>query len=101
MPAACQPAMPWRQTSVAGPNAPARIICCSTATGKGPVDWPFTATLNCAGGACGTGGGVPPSGNFVAACAYLLGAFCWLGMDPVTPLEQQGRRTCASMMCAE
>jgi MFS family permease len=29
---------------------------------------------------------------YVAACAYLLGAFCWLGMDPVTPLEQQGKR---------
>ncbi len=38
---------------------------------------------------------------YVAAGAYLLGAFCWLKMDPVTPLEEQGRRTCASMMCAE
>ena len=24
---------------------------------------------------------------YVTAGAYLLGAFCWLGMDPVTPLE--------------
>jgi ACS family glucarate transporter-like MFS transporter len=30
---------------------------------------------------------------YVTAAAYVLGAFCWLGMDPVTPLEQQGRRT--------
>ena len=30
---------------------------------------------------------------YVTAGAYLLGAFCWLGMDPVTPLEEQGRRT--------
>ena len=28
----------------------------------------------------------------VTACAYVLGAFCWLGMDPVTPLEEQGKR---------
>jgi hypothetical protein len=28
----------------------------------------------------------------VTAAAYVLGAFCWLGMDPVTPLEQQGKR---------
>jgi MFS transporter, ACS family, glucarate transporter len=26
---------------------------------------------------------------YVTACAYLFGAVCWLGMDPVTPLEQQ------------
>jgi nitrate/nitrite transporter NarK len=30
---------------------------------------------------------------YVTAAAYVLGACCWLGMDPVTPLEQQGRRT--------
>jgi len=29
---------------------------------------------------------------YVTACAYLLGAVCWLGMDPVTPLEEQGKR---------
>jgi len=29
---------------------------------------------------------------YVTAGAYLLGAFCWLGVDPVTPLEQQRRR---------
>ena len=29
---------------------------------------------------------------YVTAGAYLLGGLCWLGMDPVTPLEQQGRR---------
>ena len=29
---------------------------------------------------------------YVTAGAYLLGAFCWLGMDPVTPLEKQGKR---------
>ena len=29
---------------------------------------------------------------YVTAAAYVLGAFCWLAMDPVTPLEQQGRR---------
>ena len=29
---------------------------------------------------------------YVTAGAYLLGAFCWLAMDPVTPLEEQGRR---------
>jgi nitrate/nitrite transporter NarK len=29
---------------------------------------------------------------YVTAAVYLLGAVCWLGMDPVTPLEQQGRR---------
>jgi MFS transporter, ACS family, glucarate transporter len=29
---------------------------------------------------------------YVTACAYLLGAVCWLGMDPVTPLEEQGQR---------
>jgi MFS family permease len=29
---------------------------------------------------------------YVTAAAYVLGAFCWLGMDPVTPLEQQGKR---------
>ena len=29
---------------------------------------------------------------YVAAGAYVLGAFCWLGMDPVTPLEEQGKR---------
>jgi hypothetical protein len=28
----------------------------------------------------------------VTAAAYVLGAFCWLAMDPVTPLEQQGKR---------
>jgi MFS transporter, ACS family, glucarate transporter len=26
---------------------------------------------------------------YVTAGAYLLGGFCWLGMDPVTPLEEQ------------
>ena len=26
---------------------------------------------------------------YVAAGAYLVGAICWLGMDPVTPLEEQ------------
>jgi nitrate/nitrite transporter NarK len=30
---------------------------------------------------------------YVTATAYVLGALCWLGMDPVTPLEQQGRTT--------
>jgi sugar phosphate permease len=30
---------------------------------------------------------------YVTAAAYVLGAFCWLGMDPVTPLEEQGKRT--------
>ena len=29
---------------------------------------------------------------YVTAAAYVLGAFCWLGMDPVTPLEDQGKR---------
>jgi MFS transporter, ACS family, glucarate transporter len=29
---------------------------------------------------------------YVTAGAYLLGALCWLGMDPVTPLEEQGKR---------
>ena len=29
---------------------------------------------------------------YVTAAAYVGGAFCWLGMDPVTPLEQQGKR---------
>src|ERR1019366_803260 len=29
---------------------------------------------------------------YVTAAAYVLGAFCWLGMDPVTPLEGQGKR---------
>jgi MFS transporter, ACS family, glucarate transporter len=29
---------------------------------------------------------------YVTAAAYVMGAFCWLGMDPVTPLEQQGKR---------
>ena len=29
---------------------------------------------------------------YVAACAYLLGAVCWLAMDPVTPLEEQAKR---------
>jgi len=29
---------------------------------------------------------------YVTAAAYVMGACCWLGMDPVTPLEQQGRR---------
>ena len=28
---------------------------------------------------------------YVTAGAYLLGAFCWLRMDPVTPLELQVR----------
>jgi MFS transporter, ACS family, glucarate transporter len=28
---------------------------------------------------------------YVTAGAYVLGAFCWLGMDPVTPLEEQGK----------
>jgi MFS transporter, ACS family, glucarate transporter len=27
---------------------------------------------------------------YVTAGAYVLGAICWLGMDPVTPLEEQG-----------
>jgi MFS transporter, ACS family, glucarate transporter len=27
---------------------------------------------------------------YVTVAAYLLGAFCWLGMDPVTPLQEQG-----------
>ena len=26
---------------------------------------------------------------FVTAGVYLLGVFCWLAMDPVTPLEEQ------------
>jgi MFS family permease len=30
---------------------------------------------------------------YVTACAYLLGALCWPGMDPVTPLEEQSKRT--------
>jgi MFS family permease len=29
---------------------------------------------------------------YVTAAAYLLGAVCWLGMDPVTPLELQTAR---------
>jgi sugar phosphate permease len=29
---------------------------------------------------------------YVTAGAYLLGAVCWLGMDPVTPLEEQCSR---------
>ena len=29
---------------------------------------------------------------YVTAGAYVLGAFCWLGMDLVTPLEEQGKR---------
>jgi hypothetical protein len=29
----------------------------------------------------------------MTAGAYVLGAFCWLGMDPVTPLEEQSKRT--------
>ena len=29
---------------------------------------------------------------YVTAAAYVLGAFCWLGMDPVTPIEQQGNQ---------
>jgi len=29
---------------------------------------------------------------YVTAAAYVAGVFFWLGMDPVTPLEQQGRR---------
>ena len=29
---------------------------------------------------------------YVTACAYLLGAVCWLAMDPVTPLEEQAKR---------
>ena len=29
---------------------------------------------------------------YVTAGAYLLGAVCWLAMDPVTPLEEQGKR---------
>ncbi len=32
---------------------------------------------------------------YVTAGAYLLGAVCWLGMDPVTPLEEQSRRRLA------
>jgi MFS transporter, ACS family, glucarate transporter len=28
---------------------------------------------------------------YVTAAAYVLGAFCWLAMDPVTPLEEQGK----------
>ena len=28
----------------------------------------------------------------VTAGAYLVGALCWLGMDPVTPLEEQVKR---------
>jgi MFS family permease len=30
---------------------------------------------------------------YVTAGAYLVGAVCWLGMDPVKPLEEQARRT--------
>jgi MFS transporter, ACS family, glucarate transporter len=55
---------------------------------------------------CNVGGLIPPilcdyivkhMGNrnlafYVTATAYVLGASCWLGMDPVTPLEQQGKR---------
>jgi MFS transporter, ACS family, glucarate transporter len=29
---------------------------------------------------------------YVTAGAYLLGALCWLGMDPVTPLKEQDRQ---------
>ncbi len=29
---------------------------------------------------------------YVTAAAYVLGGFCWLAMDPVTPLEEQARR---------
>jgi hypothetical protein len=29
---------------------------------------------------------------YVTAAAYVLGALCWLGMDPVTSLEQQGKQ---------
>ena len=29
---------------------------------------------------------------YVTAVAYVFGAFCWLGMDPVTPLEKQTGR---------
>jgi MFS transporter, ACS family, glucarate transporter len=30
---------------------------------------------------------------YITAAMYFLGIFFWLGMDPVTPLEQQGKRT--------
>jgi sugar phosphate permease len=30
---------------------------------------------------------------YLTAGAYVLGGLCWLGMDPVTPLEEQVRRT--------
>jgi ACS family glucarate transporter-like MFS transporter len=29
---------------------------------------------------------------YSVAAAYLLGTLCWPRMDPVTPLEQQGKR---------
>ena len=29
---------------------------------------------------------------YVTAAMYVLGIFFWLAMDPVTPLERQGRR---------
>ena len=28
---------------------------------------------------------------YVAAAAYVVGALCWLALDPVTPLERQAR----------
>jgi len=28
---------------------------------------------------------------YVTAVIYLLAIFCWLGMNPVTPLEKQSR----------
>jgi MFS transporter, ACS family, glucarate transporter len=33
---------------------------------------------------------------YVTAAAYLLGALCWIGMDPVTPLEVQAARSASS-----
>ena len=29
---------------------------------------------------------------YVTAAMYVGGFFCWLAMDPVTPLEEQGRK---------
>jgi len=30
---------------------------------------------------------------YVAAAVYVVGALCWLALDPVTPLEEQGGGT--------
>ena len=63
----------------------------------------FSGTMNMMGN---VGGFVSPivcgyivkqTGNwnlafYVTAVAYLAGGVCWLGMDPVKPLEEQGRR---------